>query len=221
MTQGLSTDAMKSFIHTYPGMGLWPTVGRDVLLKGDFEFAATSDGVEVHDTYQLRIEVPQYPALLPRVFEVGGRIKPVADQHAFASGQLCLGSELRLRTIIGATLDLLHFADKCIVPYLYATTRRGVEGRYIFGELAHDSPGLLADYMNLFGVHDEASVIAAFRILTTKPSSADRHPCPCSCGKRLVQCSFKSRISEIRGLAPRGVFRQIFASTFPVARNSK
>lgn len=218
MTAILSAEAMQAFIRAYPGMGVCPANGVDVVLKGDFEFTASWNGVDVNDVYQVRIEVPPYPAHLPRVFETGGRIKPVADEHAFVSGQLCLGSELRLRTILGSALDLVRFADQCLVPYLYATTRHGAEGCYVLGELAHGSPGLIDDYKDLLEVQDEASVRAALRTLTTKPSSASRHPCPCGCGRRLAQCAYRNRISELRKLAPRQVFRRIFNATFPVPR---
>ena len=159
--------------------------------------------------------VPVYPEGLPQVFEVGGRIQPVADEHAFPNGQLCLGSALRLRTVIGKTLDMVGFADRCIVPFLYATTRRVAERRFVLGELEHGRGGLIADYQELLDVQDEAAVRATLRILTTKPTSADRHPCPCGCGQRLGQCEYRHRICRLRALAPRKTFRQIFDSTFP------
>lgn len=218
MTASLTAEAMQEFIQAYPGLGVRPAIGGGAVFQGDFEFTALWDNVEVTDTFELRIEVRPYPENLPRVFELGGRIKPHADEHAFASGQLCLGSELRLRTIIGPTLNLVRFADQCIVPYLYATARRGAEGRYVLGELAHDGRGLIEDYKDLLAVQGEANVRAALRTLTTKPSSADGHPCPCGCGRRLAQCEYRNRIRELRTLAPRKVFRSIFDATFPVAR---
>lgn len=220
MTTRLSSQALNDFIRAYPGMRIKPATGPNIVLTGTFEFAASWDGVDVDDAYQLRIEVPPYPADLPRVFEIGGRIKPIAEEHAFTTGQLCLGSELRLRTILGSVLDLVRFANQCIVPYLYATTRRGGEHRYVLGELAHGRFGLVEDYKDLLGVHDEESVRAALRALTTKRSSANRHPCPCGCRKRLVQCTYQNRIDELRMLAPREVFRRIFKAAFPASKDT-
>lgn len=201
---------MQAFIHAYPGMALSPAGGAPCIFEGRFEFTATwPDAPEVTDAYMLRIEVPEYPETLPSVFETGGRIPRNVDEHVFPSGKLCLGSELRLRITIGPKLDLVEFADRCIVPYLYSTTRRQAEGRFVLGELAHGNSGLFDDYQDVFGVGDQAGVLAALRILAAKPSSADKHPCPCGCGKRLAQCQFRNRIGEIRTLAPRKFFQQL------------
>lgn len=215
MKASLSSAAIQAFIHAYPGMAVSPATGVNVTFQGDLHFSATWGGFEVTDAYQLRIVVPRYPDSLPQVFEIGGRIKRIADEHASPNGQLCLGSELRLRAIIGKTLEMIGFADRCIVPFLYATTRRTTEQCFVLGELEHGRPGMIADYLELFGVQDEAAVQAALRALTTKPTSACRHPCPCGCGRRLGQCEYRNRISSLRALAPRKTFRQILNTTFP------
>jgi hypothetical protein len=201
---------MYAFLQAYPGMALAPATGGPTVFSGGFSFEASWDGVDVKDTYDLRIEVASYPEVLPRVFETGGRIPHQIDAHVFeASGRLCLGSELRLRQILGPTLDLLFFADRCIVPFLFATTHRASAGRFILGELAHGHAGLYDDYQAILGVTGEDAVGASLRILATKPNAADRHPCPCGCGKRLVLCEFRNRIEQIRRLAPRKVFQQM------------
>jgi len=209
----LSTDDMEAFIQAYPGMAVLPAMGNELVFEGRFEFIAAYPGApEVTDAYELRIEVPDYPEQLPRVFEIGGRIPRDIDEHVFDTGHLCLGSELRLRLKIGAKLNLVHFADQCIVPYLYSTSRRQTEGRFVLGELAHGNQGLFDDYQDIFGVTNQAEVLAALRILATKPSSAGRHPCPCGCGKRLAQCQFRDRIDQIRKIAPRSSFKRIDAA---------
>jgi len=197
-------------------MAVRPTRGDEVTLSGEFAFVASWEGMQVTDRYQLRIHVPKYPQKLPRVFELGGRIKIDSDEHTFPDGQLCLGSELRIRTQIGPSMDLARFADRCLVPYLYATTRRVSEGRYVLGELAHGHPGLIEDYKDLLGVDSEEQVRSAIRALATKASSADRHPCPCGCGKRLAQCEFRERLSEFRKLAPQRVYAELLRSVATV-----
>src|SRR3569833_2411588 len=113
----LSSNEMQAFIEAYPGMTILPSPRDQTLFEGRFEFAASwCDGPDVSDAFDLRIEVPQYPQGLPRVFESGGRISCNIDEHVFDSGRLCLGSELRQRLKIGPRLDLVQFADECIVP---------------------------------------------------------------------------------------------------------
>lgn len=204
---------MEAFIQAYPGMAVLPALRNELVFEGCFEFRASYPGApDLTDAYQLRIEVPDYPEHLPGVFEIGGRIPRDIDEHVFSSGRLCLGSELRLRIKIGAKLNLVHFADQCIVPYLYSTSRRQAEGRFVLGELAHGNRGLFDDYQDIFGISNQADVLAALRILATKPSSASKHPCPCGCGKRLAQCQFRNRIDEIRKIAPRKSFKRIEAA---------
>jgi hypothetical protein len=210
----LSTDDMLGFIRAYPGMTLLPALGSEIVFEGRFEFTGSWLGApNVTDAYELKIEVPEYPEQLPRVFETGGRIPKNIDEHVFSrSGQLCLGSELRLRMKIGARLNVVDFADQCIVPFLYSTTRRQTEGHFVLGELDHGNPGLFDDYQDIFGISNQAGVLAALRILATKPSSAGKHPCPCGCGKRLAQCQFGGRIDDIRKIAPRKCFQQMNAA---------
>jgi hypothetical protein len=201
---------MQAFLQASPGMAVAPAAGGATIFSGAFSFEALWDGVEVKDSYELRIEVAPYPEALPKVFETGGRIPRKLDEHVFeSSGQLCLGSALRLRQMLGQKLNLLTFADECIVPFLYAATRRKTEGCFVLGELSHGNAGLYEDYQAILGVKGEDAVRAALRILATKSSAAERHPCPCGCGKRLILCEFRHRIAEFRQLAPRKVFQNM------------
>jgi hypothetical protein len=212
---------MQAFLQAYPGMAVAPAIDGTAVFAGAFSFQATWDGVEVNDSYDLRIEVGPYPHTLPKVFETGGRIPRRVDEHVFEqSGRLCLGSELRLRQMLGPKLDLVTFADRCIVPFLYAATRRRSEGRFVLGELPHGAAGLYEDYQAVFGVKGEEAVRATLRILATKPRAADRHPCPCGCSKRLVLCEFRNRITEFRSLAPRKVF-QLMDQTLRSSQGAK
>lgn len=205
----LAIDEVQEFLKAYPGMAIRPA-GTLTAFEGEFAFAASpSVGPEITDSYSLRIEVPEYPAALPRVFETAGRIPWAIDSHVYPqTGNLCLGSYLRLRIKIGPRLNVLRFADECIVPYLYAATRRETEGTYVFGELSHGRSGLIEDYQEIFGVNGVDSVLATLRILSTRPASADRHPCPCGCRRRLAYCQFRDRVNEIRRLAPRKYFQE-------------
>ncbi|HWZ63653.1 MAG TPA: hypothetical protein VNX02_11565 [Steroidobacteraceae bacterium] len=200
-----------------------PADDHHVSFAGRFDFRASwTNGLEVSDAYELRIEVPDYPEHLPNVFETGGRIPRDANHHVFPrSGKLCLGSELRLRQVIGPKLSVLRFADLCIVPYLYAASRQQTTGGFVLGELAHGNPGILQDYQDIFGVSTPAATRAALRALATKPTSAARHPCPCGCGRRLAQCGFRERIEQLRKLAPRKSFEAMSKALDSDSRGEK
>src|SRR4051812_22849671 len=103
----LSFDEIQEFLQTYPGMTVAPATSAATAFSGAFAFAAEWNGVVVSDIYDLHIEVGNYPQQLPKVFETGGRIRRHADEHVFAdTGALCLGSELRLRYVMGPKLNL-------------------------------------------------------------------------------------------------------------------
>lgn len=85
----------------------------------------------------------------------------------------------------------------------------------LFGELAHGTPGELADYTNLFGLTTPAQAMRALRVLGMKKRRANKLPCPCGCNKRLGKCRFNVRIAEFRKLATRVWFRQQWADHQP------
>lgn len=218
----LSGEDIQAFLDAYPRMSIQPIKGGQIVFAGRLDFrAAPEGGVEVGDSFELRIEVPSYPENLPRVFEMGGRIPRELDNHVLPDGALCLGSPLRLRLKIGRQLRLLSFANECIVPYLYATSRLPAEGTFIFGELAHGNPGRWSDYRDILGVADDTRLLAALLILSIKPTSADRHPCPCGCGRRLAVCEFRDRMSELRKLAPRKYFVSLYSDLRADVRTSR
>ena len=92
---------LDGFLQDYPLMSVKPTVGKHLVLAGTFSFRAKApSGVEVSDSFSLRIEVPNsFPKELPNVWETGGRIPRRGSFHVNEDNySLCLGSPLRLLT---------------------------------------------------------------------------------------------------------------------------
>jgi hypothetical protein len=137
-------------------MRVQPVTNTNVCIQGFFDFTARSkDHGQITDSYQLRITVPaRFPQDLPIVHELGGRIPRRGRFHVNADDySLCLGSRLRLLLMIAKKPTLLGFAENCLLPYLFAVSRKLLHGGdFAFGELAHGSPGELADYVDLFGL---------------------------------------------------------------------
>jgi hypothetical protein len=200
---------LADFLCDYPLMALRPARNRGCVLRGRFKFAATSPShPPLEDAFDLEIEIPAaFPRTLPRVIETGGRIPRLGDYHVNANRTLCLGSPLRLLLRLSAAPTLCAFATTCLVPYLYAISlklRHG--GDLVFGELAHEAPGLIADYMELFHLKSPAQVGAVLKALGQKKRQANKQPCPCGCGSRLGRCSFNARVLQFRLLASRSWF---------------
>ena len=204
---------MEAFLGSYPSMGLRPSADSRLRFKGNFAFTATHDTLgEVQDVFSLQIDVPNgFPRDLPVVREIGGRIPRVGAYHVNPDKSLCLGSPLSLLLRISQRPTLSGFAEDCIVPYLFAVSRKLETGEpLVFGELAHGDRGRLADYQLMFGLKSVQAVIETLRMLGMKKRRANKLSCPCGCGQRLGVCGYNKRIAGFRELTGRSWFRKEF-----------
>ena len=196
-------------------MKVRPASGDRFCIAGTFEFAAEHPTKgEVEASFRLQILIPSdFPKCLPLVHEVGGRIPGPGhpDQkkyHVNDDGTFCLGSPLRLKLYLFRNPTLSEFADKCIVPYLFAVSRKLKDGGELaFGELAHGYKGILADYGDLLNLQSVQQIVHALKLLGMKKREANKQPCPCSCGKRLGRCSYRFHLNELRQAGGRSSFR--------------
>lgn len=205
-----SIPGLGQFLADYPQMMFRPRAGKPPVLRGRFSFIAQHrDAGDIQDSFELEIEIPNaFPAEVPKVTELGGRIPREADYHVNPSdGTLCLGSPLRLRKLLAEEPTLTGFAAKCLVPYLFAQSQKLAGGSgYAFGELAHGLRGMLDDYVALFGVKEFGQAVEALRLLGMKKRRANKLPCPCGCRQRLGRCRFNVRLAQFRKVATRAWF---------------
>lgn len=204
------TPGLREFLRGYPEMAIRPSAGQDLRLKGRLGFMAhhAKEG-DIQDSFALEIIVPStFPKSLPTVIETGGKIPRTGEFHVNLDGTLCLGSPLALLVKIFKSPSLSGFAESCLVPYLFAISRKLKSGSPLpFGELAHGSEGLLLDYAHLFGLKNPEQVKYAFVLLGMKKRLANKMSCPCGCGILLSRCKFNLRLREFRSLASRTWFR--------------
>ena len=145
---------------------------------------------------------------MPAVTETGARIPRDGHHHVNPDGTLCLGSPLRLLLKLSKTPTLPGFVEGCVVPYFYAMSHKLLfGGPFVFNELDHGAPGALNDYMDLFGLKQPQQARAAWLLLAMKERQANKHPCPCGCGKRVGRCRFNDRLRGFRQLASRSWFK--------------
>ena len=191
-------------------MSTAPCKDAGVCLRGKFRFkASVSGGDEIDDSYKLEIVVPEkFPQALPKVTETGGKIPCDGNFHVNPDGTLCLGSPLRLLRKVHSAPNLTGFADKCLVPYLYAVSYKLMHGGdFVFGELAHGDQGIVDDYFVMLGLKERHQVTRAIQLLGLKKRLANKKPCPCGCGKRLGACTFHHKLNEFRKMAPVSWFK--------------
>src|SRR6218665_945041 len=111
-------------------MSVRPSPGESLLLRGRFAFTAQSEqrGL-ITDSYALSIDVPRdFPKMLPSVTETEQKIPRNGDFHVNPNGTLCLGSPLRLLVKVNSEPTLTGFAYKCLVPYLFAISKKLQQG---------------------------------------------------------------------------------------------
>jgi hypothetical protein len=206
----LALNSLSQFLRDYPGMSTAPCSDAGVCLRGKFRFKASeSGGEEIDDSYKLEIVVSdKFPQALPKVKETDGKIPRNGNFHVNRDGTLCLGSPLRLLRKVHSSPSLTGFADKCLVPYLYAVSYKLMHGGdFVFGELAHGDQGIVDDYSVLLGLKERQQVTQAIHLLGLKKRLANKKPCPCGCGKRLGACPFHHKLNEFRKMAPVSWFK--------------
>ena len=207
-------QGLTEFLHNFPGMNVCPIRGSDLQIEGTFWFSAECrDYGRITDAFNLRISVPApFPKALPVVNEMNGRIPLDAEFHVNARDKsLCLGSPLRLLKTIAIEPTLDGFSKRCLIPYLYAVSRKlQYGGKFLFGELDHGRPGRLADYVDLLAVQNEFQAISAIQFLGMRKRVANKRPCQCGCARRVGLCSFNHRSRKFRLLAARSWYRKLF-----------
>jgi hypothetical protein len=203
--------SLDEFLRLYPLMAIRPHKGEGLLLKGRFTFSAESPTRgRIEDEFALQITVPNsFPRELPQVTETGGRIPRTGTYHVNGGdGTLCLGSPFRLLLELSREPTLTGFASHCLVPYLYAISDKlRSPGPLAFDELAHGAAGILNDCVDLFNLRTQEQARSALKLLGVKKRLANKHPCPCGCGRRLGKCRFHFKLNALRKLASRSWFR--------------
>ena len=200
---------LTDFLRDYPQMVIRPAAAG-LLLRGQFAFTASAALYKpITDSYSLKIEVPrEFPRALPKVTELANKIPRNGFFHVNGNDDsLCLGSPLRLLLSVSKHPTLVGFAESCLVPYLYAISHKlQFGGPFIFNELAHGNPGILADYADLFGLKTQTQAASAIRMLGMRKRLANKLPCPCGCGKRLGRCRLHHQLNGLRKLTSRAWF---------------
>ena len=190
-------------------MQLKPLKGLDLLVAGNFCFHGTFKGEQdIIDSYRIEIKIPnKFPKALPIVRETGSKIPNDGNHHLNSDGTLCLGSPLRLLQQLQSNPTILGFAEKCLVPFLYAMSNKLQNGKgFIFDELAHGKQGIADDYSAIFGIDNRDQAVHTLKLLGMKKRIANKKLCPCGCGNRLGVCKFRFKLKSYRKMAPRSWF---------------
>src|SRR2546422_8610562 len=103
--------ALPDLFQRYPDLSIGPSEATELILRGSIDFRTRHPSCgDIEDSFLLEFRIQlTFPRALPVVRECADRIP--ATFHRFDDGELCLGSTLRLRLILGESPTLLTFVD--------------------------------------------------------------------------------------------------------------
>lgn len=170
----------------YPRLTLATGDHDELLVRGELEFSATYETVNIRDNFQIEILFPDnYPDNPPFVKETGGRIP--TDFHTYPNGTLCLGAPIEIRMKYMATRSLLGFVKELVIPFLFSFCYFQKFGKMPYGELSHGDKGLLEYYAELFNTSSHVATIGLLKVLAEN-NYKGHHACPCGSSSRIRDC---------------------------------
>ena len=111
---------LEAFLSAYPNIRLVDVHADKIELQGEYQLKAQLAGSRfIERTFSLRIVCPSdYPRALPVVFDTAGYFPRNQDFHTYSDGSFCLGSDLKIKSILKADSSLTTFFEKIVVRFL-------------------------------------------------------------------------------------------------------
>jgi hypothetical protein len=182
----------------------------DGVLKGEIDLNHQFGDVPIVDSFQISIEVDdQYPESFPRLTEIGGRTKYIAekykitdyrDLHCYAvkeAGAACVCAPQEKRRKFPKGNDLVDYVNDLVIPYLYGLSYFEKFKKWPWGDRSHGALGTLEAYSDIdqTTVEDITQTLFTIRI---EPKWIDFHKqlkkpnpkktCPCKSEKAFGVC---------------------------------
>lgn len=215
---------LEDFLAAHPRIRLLEINNEHLILSGEYHLKAQLAGSQLIDrTYRLKLVCPRdYPKKIPTVIDEESYFPRNQEYHTYTDGSFCLGSELKIKSLIKDNNSLSAFFSEIVDRFLYAVTHRIEYGNFPYGELAHGEQGLVDDYGEMFRVSGKLAVIRALQALGKRKREANKVLCPCGCGLRLGRCDYRFVLNEFRNIERRRWFRQHLKSSFkPIEKKKK
>lgn len=214
---------LEDFLAAHPKIRIAEINGDKVELAGEYHLKAKLAGSQLVDkTYQLRVVFSRnYPSELPKVMDEGKYFPCNHDYHTYSDGSFCLGSELKIKSLLRDDYSITVFFEKVIDVFLYAVSHHIEYGSFPYGELAHGEQGLIDDYGELFGLSGKLAVLRALQALGKRKREANKLPCPCGCVQRLGRCNYRLVLNKFRGIERRRWFKKHLKESFKPIEKSK
>ena len=176
---------LEDFLAAHPRIRILEINDERLVLAGEYHLRAQLAGSQLVDrTYRLKLVfLRDYPEKLPTVIDKEKYFPRNQEYHTYDDGSFCLGSELKIKSLLKDDLSLSAFFVKIVDGFLYAVTHRIEYGNFPYGELAHGER-LRASRLHQGerGVHDLGAVEA-------RAPARSARSIPCGRGRHLEQCA--------------------------------
>lgn len=207
----LTDDDQKWLLNKYQGLSVFHENGVKIV-SGDFNFWASHKGVELSDSYQIRIELqPSSVSDLPTVIETGGKIKkvaeerniPIIDLHTYTDGTACLCLKLAESSFFPNGFSFRAFIESLVEPFFYAQRffednnawpwnayDHGVFGwfEWYYDQEKHTSEAT-KEFLGKLQATQDWQVIS--NVITKKGGLKGHHPCICGSNSIYRNCHKK------------------------------
>ena len=164
-------------------------------INGFVSFKTNIDGVNVEDKYLVLIKIPpSYPDDYPKVFEVGGRIDKIPDNHVYPeTGMLCLGTNIACLIAHFKSKNLLKFVHLQLVPYLAGYSIYNKYGYWPHGEYSHGNKGVFEYYKDYFEVYNPEviTLLIGMAVNWRTLSWGKSLSCICKSGRTFGGCHYE------------------------------
>lgn len=145
------------------------------------------DGVTL-DAFEVRVQLsPSHPDDHPIVYETGGKIERIPDQHISADGSACLFVEDEASRFWTEKTKLSDFINGPVYAYFVGQSVFAATGEWPFGERRHYLAGVLDFYREHFKVSDPVVVLEFLKVALKSPVKGHWY-CPCGNGLVLRKC---------------------------------
>lgn len=179
----------------YPTMHIFTNQNGATEVAGRF-LVVDINGEEL-DAFSLSIILPPaYPAELPIVYEVGGRIPRIADRHVFNNGSACIFMPDDRWRCFPIDSSFANYLEGPLRNYFLSQLYYEETGEWLFGEYSHDEEGIIEYYQELFETQDVSTVVD-FLFALCESKVRKKSMCPCGSGKKVKRCCLL-RLRELR-----------------------
>ncbi|MEX0597711.1 MAG: hypothetical protein WD512_14560 [Candidatus Paceibacterota bacterium] len=148
------------------------------------------DDSEIHwGSFNVEIRIPKnYPKVLPRVYEIGGKLKKDSDWHINYDRSCCVGTNIEIYQKLKDKLSIKTWLVTFVIPFFQNQIYRLERGEYLGKVRGHFKEGLIQSYTEHWGFVKEEQVVDKLKLIVDGRKRHSYEKCFCGSNKRFDKC---------------------------------